>query len=181
MECPECHFQHAVERDQAGVYHLSVLTFRGRFPPDPECSVCLEVYTDSGDHTCRRLLCNHTVCDLCLKQIVRNNRMECPECRFHHTAVKQGDSGVYQLKAFDGEEPQPSTPCPKKEEVIPLRQLAFGEYFCSDHRLVSVDGVVIGPQEHSRKRTHVSHMMIICSLNSFGTVVEGFDLHWKVS
>ena len=52
------------------------------------CPICFEIYTE-GNRCPKLLPCTHTVCVLCLRQLVRNSRIQCPECRLHH-AVPSG-------------------------------------------------------------------------------------------
>ena len=45
------------------------------------CQVCFEDFEENGDHLPRILPCHHTLCHKCVGQLIRNNRLECPECR----------------------------------------------------------------------------------------------------
>ena len=56
------------------------------------CVVCLEEFEDSGDHIPRLLPCTHTLCETCVKQLIRNQKLECPECRAKHDAKNQEKS-----------------------------------------------------------------------------------------
>ena len=47
------------------------------------CVVCMEDYDEDG-HIPRLLPCTHTLCENCVKQLIRNQRLECPECRAKH-------------------------------------------------------------------------------------------------
>ena len=47
------------------------------------CPICFEIYTE-GNRCPKLLPCTHTVCVLCLRQLVRNSQVQCPECRLHH-------------------------------------------------------------------------------------------------
>ena len=51
------------------------------------CPVCFEEYTETGDHIPRLLPCSHSLCEKCLKILIRNNKMDCPECRVKHEAT----------------------------------------------------------------------------------------------
>ena len=52
------------------------------------CPVCLDEYTETGDHIPRILPCFHTLCEKCLEQLVLADRLDCPECRLKHPAPK---------------------------------------------------------------------------------------------
>ena len=56
------------------------------------CVVCLEEFEDSGDHIPRLLPCTHTLCQTCVKQLIRYQRLECPECRSKHDAKDEEKS-----------------------------------------------------------------------------------------
>ena len=56
------------------------------------CVVCLEEFEEDGDHIPRLLPCTHTLCEICVKQLIRNNKMECPECRAKHEAPREEKS-----------------------------------------------------------------------------------------
>ena len=45
------------------------------------CPVCFEHFEQDGDYLPRLLPCSHTVCESCVKQLIRNKKLECPECR----------------------------------------------------------------------------------------------------
>ena len=48
------------------------------------CQVCMENYGISGLHVPRLLPCTHTVCEKCIKQLMKGNGVRCPECRSQH-------------------------------------------------------------------------------------------------
>ena len=50
------------------------------------CQVCLEEYGEDGDHVPRLLPCTHTVCESCIKQLISDKKLNCPECRTKHEA-----------------------------------------------------------------------------------------------
>ena len=56
------------------------------------CHVCLEEFTKSDDHIPRLLPCTHTLCTSCIKQLIRDNKLECPECRTKHEAENEEKS-----------------------------------------------------------------------------------------
>ena len=56
------------------------------------CVVCLEEFEEDGDHIPRLLPCTHTLCEACVKQLIRDNKLECPECRAEHEAKKEEKS-----------------------------------------------------------------------------------------
>ena len=56
------------------------------------CIVCLEEFEQNGDHIPRLLPCTHTVCENCIKQLIRDNKLECPECRAKHEAKNKEKS-----------------------------------------------------------------------------------------
>ena len=50
------------------------------------CQVCLEEYVEDGDHVPRLLPCTHTVCEFCIKKLISDKKLNCPECRTKHEA-----------------------------------------------------------------------------------------------
>ena len=50
------------------------------------CPVCLEEYEENGSHVPRMFPCNDTVCESCIKQLIKNNKLVCPECREEYQA-----------------------------------------------------------------------------------------------
>ena len=50
------------------------------------CQVCLEEYGEDCDHVPRLLPCTHTVCESCIKKLISDNKLNCPECRTKHEA-----------------------------------------------------------------------------------------------
>ena len=59
------------------------------------CQVCFEEFEEDGNHIPRLLPCTHTVCETCIKQLIKNNKLECPECRETHEA-KMGEKSFSQ-------------------------------------------------------------------------------------
>ena len=53
------------------------------------CHVCLEEFTESGDHIPRLLPCTHTLFDSCIKRLIKDNKLVCPECRSKHEAKNE--------------------------------------------------------------------------------------------
>ena len=53
------------------------------------CQVCLEEYGEDGDHVPRLLPCTHTVCESCIKKLISDKKLNCPECRTKHEAEKE--------------------------------------------------------------------------------------------
>ena len=41
----------------------------------------------TGDHVPKILPCSHTLCETCLKILIRDNKLDCPECRVKHEAT----------------------------------------------------------------------------------------------
>ena len=56
------------------------------------CTICSEEFGDSGDHIPRLLPCTHTLCETCIKKLIRDNKLKCPECRAKHGARKEEKS-----------------------------------------------------------------------------------------
>ena len=56
------------------------------------CQICFENFQEDGDHVPRILPCHHTVCESCIKEMIRGNKIICPECREEHKAKKQEKS-----------------------------------------------------------------------------------------
>ena len=56
------------------------------------CQVCFEEFTEDDEHVPRLLPCTHTLCHTCIGQLIKNNKIECPECREKHEAKKEEKS-----------------------------------------------------------------------------------------
>ena len=56
------------------------------------CQVCFDNFEEAGDHVPRILPCSHTLCEKCVKDLVRNNTLKCPECRKKHRAENKEKS-----------------------------------------------------------------------------------------
>ena len=49
------------------------------------CPVCFETYQETGSHVPRLLPCTHTVCESCIRALIRGKfALSCPECREEH-------------------------------------------------------------------------------------------------
>ena len=59
------------------------------------CNVCLEEFEESGDHIPRLLQCSHTLCQRCIKQLIKEDVLVCPECKARHEA-KNGEKSFTQ-------------------------------------------------------------------------------------
>ena len=53
------------------------------------CQVYFEDFEENGDHVPRILPCHHTLCHMCIGQMLRTDRLECPECRRNFTATER--------------------------------------------------------------------------------------------
>ena len=51
------------------------------------CQICLEDFEETGDHVPRILPCSHTLCERCLRHLIRGIFMDCPECRKKHRVI----------------------------------------------------------------------------------------------
>ena len=56
------------------------------------CGVCMEEFGVDGSYVPRLLPCTHTLCETCVKQLIRENKLECPECRTKHEATREEKS-----------------------------------------------------------------------------------------
>ena len=56
------------------------------------CQVCFEDYEETGDHVPRLLPCTHTLCQTCISQMIRQDILECPECRQKHGTTSKEKS-----------------------------------------------------------------------------------------
>ena len=57
-----------------------------------QCTVCFESYGVAGDHVPRLLPCTHTLCGTCIRNMIRKEVLECPECRAKHAAKNRHKS-----------------------------------------------------------------------------------------
>ena len=57
------------------------------------CQVCFEEFEETGSRTPRIFPCIHTVCESCIKELIRkDNTIVCPECRKKHEAQNKEKS-----------------------------------------------------------------------------------------
>ena len=56
------------------------------------CGICVEEFKIDGDHIPRLLPCTHTVCESCIKQLISDKKLNCPECRTKHEATREEKS-----------------------------------------------------------------------------------------
>ena len=66
----------------------------------------------TGDHVPRILPCSHTLCEVCLEILIRENKLDCPECRVKYEATS-GRRSFPQNKYI-------ITHIKKKSTVVPL-------------------------------------------------------------
>ena len=65
---------------------------RDSLPDMLPCQVCLEEFEEEGNHTPRIFSCLHTVCESCIKKMIKENKLRCPECRTEHSAGEKEKS-----------------------------------------------------------------------------------------
>ena len=61
------------------------------------CVVCLEDYEADDSLIPRLLPCSHTLCERCVNDLIKDNKLMCPECRKKHEATK-GEKSFPQNK-----------------------------------------------------------------------------------
>ena len=83
------------------------------------CPICFELYRENGEHVPRILPCHHTLCESCVTNAIKENSIQCPECRVSY----QVDNGVrtfpqnkyilglITVKAGEARMSQPDKPC----------------------------------------------------------------------
>ena len=54
-----------------------------------ECPVCFEFYDESGEHVPRLLPCTHTLCENCVRSLLKEKSLRCPECKTTHQAPNE--------------------------------------------------------------------------------------------
>ena len=54
------------------------------------CPICFELYQENSEHVPRILPCHHTLCESCVTNAIKENSIQCPECRVSY----QVDNGV---------------------------------------------------------------------------------------
>ena len=54
-----------------------------------ECPVCFESYEECGEHVPRLLPCTHTLCENCVRGLLKEKSLRCPECRTTHLAPSE--------------------------------------------------------------------------------------------
>ena len=86
-----------------------------------QCPVCFEEYELDGHQSPRILPCSHTLCEKCLEVLIRNNKVDCPECRVKHQAAAgkrsfpQNKYIIAHIKAQTKEETGHPVQLPEKE------------------------------------------------------------------
>ena len=72
------------------------------------CQVCFHEFQEDGEHIPRLLPCTHTLCESCIRQLIRNNKLECPECRKTHEAegIKSFPQNKYLLSQVKRKSPE---------------------------------------------------------------------------
>ena len=73
------------------------------------CQVCFHEFQEDGEHIPRLLPCTHTLCESCIGQLIRNDKLECPECRANHDADMEAKSfpqNKYLLKQVKKKSPE---------------------------------------------------------------------------
>ena len=92
------------------------------------CQVCFEEFEEIGSHIPRIFPCSHTVCEYCLKDLIKNDTIVCPECRKKHRAENKEKSFpqnkylLAQIKGNDNarEEQRNNDRCEKHGERLVL-------------------------------------------------------------
>ena len=72
------------------------------------CQVCFYEFREDGEHIPRLLPCTHTLCESCIGQLIRNDKLECPECRKMHEAegIKSFPQNKYLLSQVKRKSPE---------------------------------------------------------------------------
>ena len=105
------------------------------------CPVCFEDFEENGGHVPRLLPCSHTLCHICIGQLIRNNRLECPTCRMKHEARNEEinfPQNKYILtmmrrrQRLEGEEIDGSRKCPNhgEKEILFCREDGCQKMMC---------------------------------------------------
>ena len=56
------------------------------------CQICFEDFEKDGKRVPRILPCSHTLCESCIKQLMQDDKLECPECRKTYEAENKEKS-----------------------------------------------------------------------------------------
>ena len=83
------------------------------------CSVCLEDFEKSGVHIPRLLPCTHTLCEGCIKLMIQDSTLECPECRRKHEAKNEEKSFPQNKYLVTQIRNKPEVQEEPKPEVVP--------------------------------------------------------------
>ena len=83
------------------------------------CPICFELYQENGEHIPRILPCHHTLCESCVTNAIKENSIQCPECRVSYqvdngvTTFPQNKYilGLITVKAGEAKLSQPEKPC----------------------------------------------------------------------
>ena len=93
------------------------------------CPVCFEEYEDQGDHVPRILPCHHTLCEICVKKLLRGNSLTCPQDNIKHEAdrgFKTYPQNKYIIAHIFTEK--------TKRKCLPVEQTQQPTGLCEEHR-----------------------------------------------
>ena len=126
-----------------------------------ECPVCFESYEECGEHVPRLLPCTHTLCENCVRGLLKEKSLRCPECRTTHPApneVLKFPQNKYILilirKVKKGENEQTSGRCGEGYQKEKMKQSAFNQQRKShgkDEILARVEDLQKKLESHKQK------------------------------
>ena len=64
------------------------------------CHICLEEFAETGDQIPRLLQYTHTLCESCIKRLIKDSKLECPACRSKHESKNEEKSFTQIKKLF---------------------------------------------------------------------------------
>ena len=102
-----------------------------------ECPICLESFTETGPRVPRLLPCSHSFCEQCVKKILKQKVVNCPECRTRHTAangVKRFPQNKYILSMLKLIRQTTKTTQAKGNKSTPAKNLKESNKVCSTHK-----------------------------------------------
>ena len=133
-----------------------------------ECPICLESFTETGSRVPRLLPCSHSLCEQCVKKILKQKVLNCPECRTRHaasTGVKRFPQNKYILSMLKLIRQTTKTPQEKGKKSTPTKALKESNKICSTHKKDLIlyckrDGCLKEICQMCKMKGHKGHLVV---------------------
>ena len=158
-------------------------TFVRAVAPDLSCPVCLEMFI--APHIPKDLPnCSHVCCEVCLNNLIKQNRRVCPECRKTVTIPKGGVSQLRtNLKIQNFAEKFPKRPCEApgdtEEPICVEHDDAKMRYFCASCSVLACQACLLLKHKgdgHDTKKVAERYKEIQLLTNECQKVVDEYKV-----